>query len=90
MTPARRTPPGRAGRLRLRHSLDVAERGADLLERKLRILRAEHERLLRAEAAAAGPGGTCSPRPRHGCSGRCCWVGNRPSARLRRASPPPR
>lgn len=52
MTPARRTPPGRAGRLRLRHSLDVAERGADLLERKLRILRAEHERLLRAEAAA--------------------------------------
>ncbi|MEU3760241.1 V-type ATP synthase subunit D [Streptomyces albogriseolus] len=52
MTPARRTPPGRAGRLRLRHSLDVAERGADLLEQKLRILRAEHERLLRAEAAA--------------------------------------
>ncbi|MFH8475752.1 V-type ATP synthase subunit D [Streptomyces sp. NPDC018000] len=46
-------PPGRAGRLRLRHSLDVAERGADLLEQKLRILRAEHQRLQRAEEAAA-------------------------------------
>ncbi|WP_083462313.1 V-type ATP synthase subunit D [Kitasatospora griseola] len=48
-----RTPPGRAGRLRLRHSLAVAERGAELLERKHRILRAEHQRLLRAEEAAA-------------------------------------
>ncbi|MDX2878459.1 V-type ATP synthase subunit D, partial [Streptomyces ipomoeae] len=52
-TGARRTPPGRAGRLRLRHSLDVAERGADLLEQKLRILRSEHQRLLHAEEAAA-------------------------------------
>ena len=52
MTGARRTPPGRAGRLRLRHSLDVAERGADLLEQKLRILRSEHQRLLRAREAA--------------------------------------
>lgn len=49
----RRMPPGRAGRLRLRHSLDVAERGADLLEQKLRVLRSEHERLLSAEAQAA-------------------------------------
>ncbi|MFJ8113323.1 V-type ATP synthase subunit D [Streptomyces sp. NPDC096132] len=54
MTGARPAPPGRAGRLRLRHSLDVAERGADLLEQKLRILRAEHERLLNAEKKAAG------------------------------------
>ncbi|MEU9760339.1 V-type ATP synthase subunit D [Streptomyces sp. NPDC047985] len=46
-------PPGRAGRLRLRHSLDVAERGADLLEQKLRILRAEHQRLQQAQEAAA-------------------------------------
>ncbi|MFF1273593.1 V-type ATP synthase subunit D [Streptomyces marokkonensis] len=52
MTGARRTPPGRAGRLRLRHSLDVAERGADLLEQKLRILRSEHQRLLRARESA--------------------------------------
>ena len=49
----RRTPPGRAGRLRVRHSLDVAVRGADLLEQKLRILRSRHQRLLRAEEAAA-------------------------------------
>ncbi|WP_175647740.1 V-type ATP synthase subunit D [Streptomyces cyaneochromogenes] len=49
----RRTPPGRAGRLRLRHSLDVAERGADLLEQKLRILRSEHQRLLRTQETAA-------------------------------------
>ncbi|GGT00782.1 V-type ATP synthase subunit D [Streptomyces chromofuscus] len=53
MTGARHTPPGRAGRLRLRHGLDVAERGADLLERKLLILRSEHARLLRAEQEAA-------------------------------------
>ncbi|WP_340375283.1 V-type ATP synthase subunit D [Streptomyces sp. SS7] len=53
MTGTRGTPPGRAGRLRLRHSLDVAERGADLLEQKLRILRSEHERLADAEATAA-------------------------------------
>ncbi|MFC5957214.1 V-type ATP synthase subunit D [Streptomyces pratens] len=52
MTSARRTPPGRAGRLRLRRSLDVAERGADLLERKLRILSSEHQRLLHAEKSA--------------------------------------
>jgi vacuolar-type H+-ATPase subunit D/Vma8 len=53
MTGTRSTPPGRAGRMRLRHSLDVAERGADLLEQKLRILRSEHERLVSAEAVAA-------------------------------------
>lgn len=53
MTAPRRTPPGRAGRLRLRHGLEVAERGADLLEQKLRVLRAEHRRLVGAERAAA-------------------------------------
>jgi V/A-type H+-transporting ATPase subunit D len=45
-----RVPPGRAGRLWLRGRLQVAERGLDLLDRKLRILRGEHERLaLRAQ-----------------------------------------
>ncbi|MFF4762282.1 V-type ATP synthase subunit D [Streptomyces sp. NPDC001292] len=34
----RRVPAGRAGRLRLRRSLATAVRGADLLERKLRLL----------------------------------------------------
>jgi V/A-type H+-transporting ATPase subunit D len=48
-----RTPPGRAGRLRLRHSLAVALRGADLLEKKLRILRTEHQRLVQAEEACS-------------------------------------
>jgi vacuolar-type H+-ATPase subunit D/Vma8 len=52
MTTPHRTPPGRAARLRLRHSLDVALRGADLLEQKLRILHSEHQRWLAAEAAA--------------------------------------
>jgi V/A-type H+/Na+-transporting ATPase subunit D len=52
MTTPHHTPPGRAARLRLRHSLDVALRGADLLEQKLRILRTEHQRRLDAEAAA--------------------------------------
>ena len=36
-----RIPPGRAGRLRLEHRLGVAERGAGLLEQKLRALTAE-------------------------------------------------
>ncbi|MFD8234775.1 V-type ATP synthase subunit D [Streptomyces sp. NPDC059696] len=47
-----RTPPGRAGRMRVSRSLDVARRGADLLDQKLRILRTEHERLVRADRAA--------------------------------------
>lgn len=36
-----RIPAGRAGRLRLKHRLAVAERGADLLEQKLRALTAD-------------------------------------------------
>ncbi|MEU3253371.1 V-type ATP synthase subunit D [Streptomyces sp. NPDC006997] len=47
-----RVPPGRAGRMRLRRSLEVARRGADLLDQKLRILRTRHEELLRAEHTA--------------------------------------
>ncbi|WP_199831153.1 V-type ATP synthase subunit D [Streptomyces sp. NBRC 110028] len=53
MTAPSGPPPSRAGRLRLRHSLEVAWRGAELLERKLRVLRARHEALLRAEEAGA-------------------------------------
>lgn len=41
-----RVPPGRAGRLRLRRRLEVAERGAALLEQKLRALRQEEHRLV--------------------------------------------
>ncbi len=40
-----RVPPGRAGRLWLQHRLAVAERGAELLDQKLRILRDEAHRL---------------------------------------------
>ncbi len=38
-------PTGRSGRLRLEHQLDAARRGADLLERKRRILSGERSRL---------------------------------------------
>ncbi|GAU69807.1 V-type ATP synthase subunit A [Streptomyces sp. NBRC 110611] len=53
MTSAARIPPSRAGRLRLRRSLAVALRGADVLEQKLRILRMRHQLLLEAERACA-------------------------------------
>ena len=47
-------PPGRAGRLWLRHRLAVGRRGAELLDQKLRILRDEAERLtLLTEGTAA-------------------------------------
>ncbi|MCK8437268.1 V-type ATPase, D subunit [Streptomyces sp. D2-8] len=49
MTTPSRLPPSRAGRLHLRHRLDVAVRGADLLEQKLRILLSRHDQLRRAE-----------------------------------------
>lgn len=49
---ARRTPAGRAGRLRLRRALATATRGADLLERKLRLLSdREHTARLAAREA---------------------------------------
>lgn len=47
-----RVQPGRAGRLRLRHSLEVATRGASLLERKLLVLRERHEQLAARRTAA--------------------------------------
>ncbi|TGZ15353.1 hypothetical protein DV517_03260 [Streptomyces sp. S816] len=49
---ARRAPTGRAGRLRLRRSLATAQRGADLLERKLRLL-LDREHSAREAARAA-------------------------------------
>ncbi|WIY00522.1 V-type ATP synthase subunit D [Amycolatopsis mongoliensis] len=47
-----RVPPGRAGRLWLRHRLATAERGAELLEQKSRALR-EHQARLAERARAA-------------------------------------
>ncbi|QHC23030.1 V-type ATP synthase subunit D [Streptomyces sp. GS7] len=52
MTTAAPPPVGRAARLRLRRSLQIATRGADLLDRQLHLLRAELADLRRAEAAA--------------------------------------
>lgn len=48
MTTKVRVPPGRAGRLRLRRRLATAERGADLLERKLHVLLEEQRARTRA------------------------------------------
>ena len=50
--PAIRVPPGRSGRLWLRHRLEIAEHAADLLDQKLRILRGD-ERTLEERAEAS-------------------------------------
>jgi len=52
-------PPGRAGRLWLTRRLQVARRGADLLDRKLRILQAELARFREAEARTAAEWDRC-------------------------------
>jgi V/A-type H+-transporting ATPase subunit D len=46
-------PPGRAGRLWLLRRLETARRGADLLDRKLRILQGELSRLAESAARSA-------------------------------------
>ncbi|MGZ4628273.1 V-type ATP synthase subunit D [Oryzihumus sp.] len=52
MTGVRGIPPGRAGRVWLVRRLEAARRGADVLDRKLRILRREEDRChARAERA---------------------------------------
>ena len=57
MTRLRALPPGRAGRIWLRRRLATARRGADLLDRKLRILRLEQQRYqLLAERSEAAWG----------------------------------
>jgi V/A-type H+-transporting ATPase subunit D len=54
MTPRKlAVPPGRAGRIWLLRRLETARRGADLLDRKLRILRSELGRLQAAAAETA-------------------------------------
>ena len=54
-------PPGRAGRLWLTRRLQVARRGADLLDRKLRILQAELGRFRESEARTAAEWDRCCP-----------------------------
>src|SRR4051794_8304797 len=61
MRELRGVPPGRAGRLWLRRRLDTARRGVGLLDRKLRILRGEQERLrLLAERTGADWEAACA------------------------------
>lgn len=60
MTRLRRVPPGRAGKLWLRRRLGVAQRGADLLDHKLRILHAERQRLVLLIARTAAAWDTAS------------------------------
>ncbi len=52
-------PPGRAGKLWLTRRLQVARRGADLLDRKLRILSAELGRFRAAQARTAADWDRC-------------------------------
>jgi V/A-type H+/Na+-transporting ATPase subunit D len=52
-------PPGRAGRLWLTRRLQLARRGADLLDRKLRILQAELTRFREAAARTAAEWDRC-------------------------------
>lgn len=52
MADIRRVPPGRAGRIWLAHRRSTAERAVDLLDRKLRILRAEQQRFRLIEQRA--------------------------------------
>jgi V/A-type H+-transporting ATPase subunit D len=52
-------PPGRAGRLWLQRRLEVARRGADLLDRKLRILQVELDRLRSSAAQTAAEWDRC-------------------------------
>jgi vacuolar-type H+-ATPase subunit D/Vma8 len=55
----RRVPPGRAGRLWLTGRLAAARRGAEVLDRKLQILRLEQQRLHRAVVASGQEWAAC-------------------------------
>lgn len=60
MTAPHGVPPGRAGRMWLLDRLHVAERGVELLDNKLRVLRREQRRYhLRAERTAAAWEAAC-------------------------------
>ncbi len=76
-----RIPPGRAGRMWLRHRLATARRGIDLLDRKLRILRQEQRRLtLRAERT--GERWRAASREADTWALRACLLGGRRAVRL--------
>ncbi|WP_345470465.1 V-type ATP synthase subunit D [Actinoallomurus oryzae] len=84
MTSLARVPPGRAGRLWLRRRLAIAQRGVDLLQRKLRLLVRVHHRLV-SEAERTGQEwtATCADADKWGL--RACLADGRRA--LRPASP---
>lgn len=64
-TPGLAVPPGRAGRLWLQRRLETARRGADLLDRKLRILQGELARLRDSATRAAAEWDRCQADADH-------------------------
>jgi V/A-type H+-transporting ATPase subunit D len=84
MTSLARVPPGRAGRLWLHRRLIIAQRGVDLLQRKLRILVREHHRLVSdAERTGRDWAATCADADKRGL--RACLADGR---RALRPAPP--
>jgi V/A-type H+-transporting ATPase subunit D len=87
MADLHRVPPGRAGRLWLQRRLRTGRLAADLLDRKLRILRTEQERYARlAEQTGAQWRDSCREADRWGLRG--ALVGGRRELRLGAAVPP--
>ncbi|WP_327048754.1 V-type ATP synthase subunit D [Microbispora sp. NBC_01189] len=76
-----RVPPGRAGRLWLRHRLAVLRHGLAVLDRKLRILRRERDRLAR-EAARTGREWEEACRAADAWASRAALLGGRRAIRL--------
>ncbi|MGO9081356.1 MAG: V-type ATP synthase subunit D [Streptosporangiaceae bacterium] len=87
MSPARiAVPPGRAGRLWLERRLAVAHRGADLLDRKLRLLEREHDRARATAAQTATAWDHASAQARVWLL-RAALLGGQRALRLAAASP---
>jgi len=80
-------PPGRAGRLWLTRRLQVARRGADLLDRKLRILQAELGRFREASALTAAEWDRCCADAERWLL-RASMLGGQRAVRLAAASQP--
>jgi len=80
-------PPGRAGRLRLERRLQVARRGADLLDRKLRILQRELPGL-RADAQRAARDWEWCAADADRCLLRAALLGGQRAIRLASAGAP--
>lgn len=85
--PELRAPPGRAGRLWLRRRLATARLAADLLDRKLRILRGEQDRL-RALARETGAAWQAAWRAADAWGVRVALLGGRRELRLSAAPSP--